>query len=76
MQLTVKTFRDAGLEANWGKSNGAPCIFLRHPSSKHPHLRTQWWMVTKAVYEAMERDGIVEGFTNANLLGNMFSVGA
>lgn len=73
MKHSVLTYRSAGLDAKWGKSvRGAPVIFVRDPSSAFDHQKRSWWMVTKSMFEAMQRDGIVEGFRNQTLLGDIF----
>lgn len=75
MKYSVKTLRDAGLEAKWGKtSRGAPIMFARNPKSQLLHQRTKWWMVDNVVWKAMEKDGVQEGFDCSTLLGDIFSV--
>lgn len=77
IKLSVKTFRDAGLEAKWGRtSRGGPCLYVRNPASHYKHQRETWWMVTKSMHSAMESAGIVEGFTLQTLIGDVFSVRA
>lgn len=74
MKLSVKTMRDAGLEAKWGKFRGTPFIFVRNPNSKLKHQREQWWILDKDMWQAMNKQGIVEAFTNHTLLGDIFSI--
>jgi hypothetical protein len=78
-QLThrVSTYRQAGLEARWGRTrNGAPAIFVRNPQSKLRHQRESWWMVTGSMFNAMKRDGVLEGFENCTLIADVFSIPA
>jgi hypothetical protein len=35
---TVKTWRDAGVDAKWGKAHNRPAMFLRPSHSKHYYL--------------------------------------
>lgn len=74
LENKVETYRKAGLEAKWTKHKGTPFIALRNPQSKLKHQRDTWWLVTKQVFDCMKRDGIVEGFNNATLLGDIFSI--
>lgn len=71
---TVACYRAAGLEARWGHRDGTPFMFLRNPNSERAHQRETWWLVNKQMFEAMQRDGIVEGFNNNTLIGDVFSV--
>jgi len=76
MKYTVETFRASGLEAKWTKrSDGSPAIVARNPNGR-AHQRNQWWTITKGMFEAMQKDGIVEAFDNHTLLGDVFSVPA
>jgi hypothetical protein len=74
MKHCVATFREAGLEARWIKRGYTPFIAVRNPSAKLEHQRKTWWLVTKQMFVSMEREGIVEGFTRATLLGDIFAV--
>ena len=75
MEYVVKTFRDAGLEARWTKTRrGQPCIVVRDPNSKIDHMRTQWWLVDQPMFDDMDKHGIMDGFVNHTLLGDMLSV--
>jgi hypothetical protein len=77
MKYSVKTLREAGLEAKWTKTrNGAPIIVARDPQAKASHQRTTWWAVTAVVWSMMIRDGIKQGFDSCTLLGDLFSVRA
>lgn len=74
MEYRVKTLRDAGLEAKWGKTRqGAPMMFARNPNGA-PHQRNSWWAVDSNMWDAMKRNGVLEGFHNATLLADFFSV--
>jgi hypothetical protein len=69
----VKTFRDAGLECHWSRTaTGAPCMVVRDPNGKLHHQRKVWWMVTKDLWNAMQKDGIKEAFHSFTLLGDIF----
>ena len=75
MKYVVKTLRDAGLEARWGRtSRGTPALFARDLEAKHAHQREKWWCVDTAMWAQMKENGVREGFTNATLFGNYFSV--
>ena len=77
MKHNVATYRNAGLEAKWGKTHGGcPVIFVRNPNAKCNHQKTTWWLVTKDMHKAMEKDGILEAFDGFTLLGDIFSVRA
>lgn len=74
LTLRVKTFRNAGLEARWSKHNGRPCMAVRNPSAKLTHQRLKWWVITNQMWEAMKQDGVLMGFENSTLLGDVFSI--
>ena len=74
LKLSVKTFRDVGMEAKWGKVSGRPPMFVRNPKANLEHQRTKWWLVTKSIWDAMNKDGVLEGFDNSTLLGDVFSL--
>ena len=77
MRYVVKTFRDAGLEAKWSRTRkGAPAIFARDPEAKTSHQREKWWLVSKMMFEAMQAEGIREGFNSCTIFGDMFSIPA
>ncbi len=77
MKYRVATFRDAGLEAKWGKTHsGRPAIFVRHPEAIHEHQRTTWYMVTDGMFNHMKADGIIEGYNTCTLLADVFSIPA
>lgn len=72
---SVDTFREAGLEAKWGKTRkGTPCILLKDPNGRLPHQREKWWILDKGMAKLMQDEGIIEGFNNATILGDMFSI--
>ncbi len=75
MENKVATYRNAGLEAKWGTSpTGAPCIYLRDPQSSLKHQRESWWRVDKAMFDRMKEVGVKEGFHQATILGDIFSI--
>ena len=74
LKLAVGTMRDAGLEAKWGKLRDRPVIFVRNPKSPNKHQREQWWIVDNGMWQSMNKQGIVEAFTNHTLLGDIFSI--
>ena len=77
LSYTVKTLRDAGLEARWGRTrDGAPCLFTRDPNAAHTHQRRKWWMVDRGMWDAMNKLGVCDGFDGATLLGDFFSIPA
>lgn len=77
IQYNVSSFRSAGLEAKWGRArNGAPFIFARDPEAKRPHQRETWWLVDGADFKRMQKVGIREGFNEATLLADVFSIPA
>lgn len=77
MAYQVKTFRDAGLEAKWGKlRSGAPAIFARDPSAKSKHQRESWWMVDNSMWQRAAKVGIKQAFEEHTLLGDFFSIPA
>jgi hypothetical protein len=75
--LRVGTFREAGLEARWSKtSSGAPAIFVRNPKSHSEHQRKNWWLVSDRMWKRMLDAGILEGFDQCTLIGDIFSLPA
>ena len=77
MRYVVATFRDAGLEAKWGKTrSGRPAIFVRNPNASHKHQRTTWYLVTAGMFKHMEDEGIIEGYNTSTLLADVFSIPA
>jgi hypothetical protein len=74
MKHSVTTYRNAGLEARWGRTqSGAPFIFVRDPLGDLPHQRERWTMVDRDVYARMLRCGIREGLHRTTLLAGIFS---
>lgn len=45
---SVQTWREAGIEAKWGKSNGRPTMFIKPSHSKN------FYMLTKSNLECIE----------------------
>ena len=77
MKNNVTTYRQAGLEAKWGKrSNGAPVMLIRNPQADLSHQRNIWWVVTAAMFDDMKKVGVKEGFKRHTLLGDVFSITA
>ena len=77
MTYRVSTFRTAGLEARWTRTHaGKPIIVVRNPLALREHQRTQWWAVTAGMWTSMQATGIIEGFTQHTLLGDVFSIPA
>jgi hypothetical protein len=75
MKYSVKPLREAGLEAKWSKSrSGQPYIVARNPKAEHQHMKERWWIVDNKMFERMQEAGIVEGFDQATLLGDIFSI--
>lgn len=76
-RYSVKTLREAGLEARWTKTrNGAPIIVAHDPMASSEHQRKTWWTIDWATWKTMQKVGIREGFDRHTLLGNIFSVAA
>lgn len=77
LAYSVKTFRDAGLEARCARTLlGKPCYAVRNPNADRKSQREKWWVVTPAMWKAMQERGVLEGFDNCTLLGDIFSVEA
>lgn len=69
MRYIVSTFRDAGLEAKWKKTRaGKPYISARLPGEK------VWWYVNSAMWMAMQSRGIMQGYKDSVLLGDILSI--
>lgn len=76
-RYSVKTFREAGLEAKWTKTrSGAPVIAVRNPKARLKHQRESWWIVDRPMWKTMERTNIQEGFDSHTILGDIFSIEA
>ena len=72
IEYKVGPLRAAGLEAKWGRTrNGAPIILARWPDGRE-HQRNTWWCVDQSVWSSIKRDGVIKGFDNATLLGDVF----
>ncbi len=76
MKYTVSTFRTAGLEARWTKINGTPFICVRNPESSHDHQRDKWWVCDNSMFKAMQTEGILAGFNEQTILGDIFGIPA
>lgn len=77
MKNNVSTYRQAGLEAMWGKrSSGSPVMLVRDPNADLSHQRNSWWAVTAAMFEDMKKVGVKEGFNRHTLIGDVFSITA
>jgi len=77
MRYVVQTFKDAGLEARWGRTgSGAPMIFARNPKARLKHQRESWWAMDARFWKEAETVGVAQAFDQHTLLGDMFSVPA
>ena len=77
MKYSVKTLREAGLEARWTHNrNGAPIIVARDPQARSEHQRKTWWHVGQTMWDTMKEVGVKEAFDRHTLLGDIFSVPA
>lgn len=75
MEYTVATLREAGLEAKWHRTRkGAPIIVARGPRAYTSHQREGWWAVDKSMWKRMGEVGIMQGFEESTLLGDIFSI--
>lgn len=75
MRYQVEVLRNGGLAARWGKlPNGQPAIFVCWPQSLLEHQRNRWWLVTASMWTRMQNVGVLEGFKNDTLLGDVFSI--
>lgn len=70
LRYRVHTFRDAGLEAKWGKHDGTPFIFARKPGTH------TWYLVSGEMFGAMQANGVIRGFQMFTCLGSVFSIPA
>lgn len=65
----VGAFRDAGLNAKWRKTeHGAPYIVV-----KLPH-QNRWYVCNQSMWDYMAKVGVLQGYTDHTLLGDVFSV--
>ena len=70
MKYSVKTFRDAGLEARWTRTrNGAPIIAARK-------LGDTYYVVCADMWKAMQTEGVFPAFDRYTVLGKYFSIAA
>jgi hypothetical protein len=64
----VGSFKEVGLEAKWAKSPaGGPYIKARKPDGC-------WYVVSKVMFDRIQKVGVLEGFDEHTLLGDIFSV--
>lgn len=71
----VKTMRDAGLEAKWGRlRTGAPALFVRNPASENSHQKNNWWLFDRDMQKSMTKKGVVAGFNASTAFGDIFSL--
>ncbi len=67
----VSTFREAGLEAKWSKTQrGSPYLLAREVGAK------TWFVITANMFERMKKVGILEAFKEHTLLGDVLSISA
>ncbi len=67
----VNTFREAGLEAKWSKTQtGKPYLLARGAWVK------AWFVITANMFERMKKVGILEAFKEHTLLGDVLSIPA
>lgn len=64
---TVKTWREAGIEAKWGKVKGAPTMFLRPSHSKN------FFMLSRSNLECINRM-IDDGSSIKDAVNTVFAV--
>ena len=74
MKYQIATFREAGLEAKWSKVGFKPIIIVKYPKAENKHQREKWWVVDGKMFEYMKGQGIIEGFLDYTLLGDIFYV--
>jgi hypothetical protein len=75
MKHNITTYREAGLEAKWGKTSiGSPTMYVRDPNSTLKHQRESWWRVDRAMFDLMKKEGVKEGFNQATIIGDVFSI--
>lgn len=69
-KYSVKTFRDAGVEARWGRlRTGAPAMFVKADGT--------WYVVDKSMWDSIAGGkGVAEAVRNHTLLGKFFSIPA
>lgn len=75
LKRSVKTLREAGLEAQWMKTaRGQPVLCARNPNSTREHQRQKWWHIDAGTWTLMDEVGVLEGFDQATMLGDFFSI--
>ena len=75
LTYNVATFRAAGLEAKWSRTQrGAPIIIARNPVAQLKHQKEIWWYCDHHMWQRASKVGIVEAFTESTLLGDFFSI--
>lgn len=69
-RLSVHTFRDAGVEARWGKNRSRrPILLVRLPND------ATWWLLTKGMWQAIENGQPVKDVVyDHTVLGKFFSI--
>jgi len=70
MTYSVKTIREAGLEARWTRTSlNAPIIAARRPGEK-------WYVIDRRMWDCMKTEGIKSAFERFTLLGDFFFIPA
>lgn len=71
LHYRVATFREAGLDAKWSKSGaGKPCIVAKEKNT------VGYYVVTAGMFRRMQIVGVIEGFKEFTVLGDIFSIKA
>jgi hypothetical protein len=71
LHYRVSTFREAGLEAKWSKTqSGRPYLVAKQVSSK------TWFVITARMFERMKKVGVFNAFEEHTLLGDVLSISA
>lgn len=71
MKYTVRTIREAGLEARWTRTRkGKPIIVARVPGNE----TGTWYAVSDKVWKRAKLAGIYQAFEECTVLGRYFSI--
>jgi len=75
LRYRVGALREAGLDAKWSKTgSGAPIIVVRNLNAETAHQRVYWWYCDKDMFTRMQKVGIIEGFNQTTILGDILSI--